>query len=549
VAPELVVARDTTVTFDARAARPVSVTTPKPTETLSVANGIFRKVGAKSITLGQVAGDVRLSVLRSDPVITGDLEYAPRLELEAPRLAMRIAGSQVALHPRHLIPATEPGRWPAGSRTLPAVYAGTGRPDDFEGRDVRGKVAVVRGTAELAVEDQVAAAATAKAAMVVVLAGADPLQPYVNPAVALPVVGLSGDEGADLLRRLANGPVSLALTGTPASPYRFDVVLPFAKALPDGIAYTVDASNTAVQHSDLYAVRPGQVGAYSVTYSRPNGGGGFGALVVRRPFPLHQDRYLSAGGTRYGQHVYASFPYEVLVGLGDEPVAGAQTRKTWFRGPLRPGTGTARPPAARNGDQLLLTFDSFVDAEPDHVLGDQGQETAARIYRDGVLVAQAPTAVGYFPVGTAQPGTYRVELDVTQGRPDWAVSTQAHSAWTFRSARPAGPGWVPLPVLTATWDLDLDLANAAAAGREFPLRLVARNQTGAPVSAARAWVSFDDGGTWTAVPLNGGDGTYRGSVRHPRLGDTTGTVSLRYEITDAGGSSLEQTVYRAYLLK
>ena len=108
---------------------------------------------------------------------------------------------------------------------------------------------------------------------------------------------------------------------------------------------------------------------------------------------------------------------------------------------------------------------------------------------------------------------------------------------------------MPLPVLTATWDLDLDLANAAAAGREFPLRLMARNQTGAPVTAARAWVSFDDGGTWKAVPLSGGDGTYRGSVRHPRLEDTTGTVSLRYEITDAGGSSLEQTVYRAYLLK
>jgi hypothetical protein len=486
VKPELTVAGDAVVTLDARAAKPVTVTVPRLVETLSLANGIYRRVGTRFITLSQVAGDVKLSVLPSEPVTDGDLEFAPRLELEAPQLTMRIAKGGVALHPRHLVPATEPGHWPEGDRTLPAVFAGAGQPDDFAGRDVRGKVALVRSTPELAVEDQVAAAAAAKAAMVVVLAGETGVfQPYVNPAVALPVVGLPKAEGADLLRRLARGPVSLALTGTPSSPYRFDVVLPYRGRLPDGIAYTADASNTALQHSDLYAVRPGQIGAYSVTYSRPGGLAGSGALVVRRPFPLRQDRYLSAGGTRYGQYVYADFPYEVLVGLGDEPVAGAETRRTWFKGPLRPGTGTARPPAARSGDQMLLTFDSFVDAEPDHVLGDQGLQTAARVYRDGQLVAQEPTGVGYVTVGTAEPATYRVELDVAKGRPDWAVSTEAHSAWTFRSARPAEPGWTPLPVLTATWDLDLDPANAAAAGRDFPLRLLVRNQTGVPVTAGQ----------------------------------------------------------------
>jgi len=211
-----------------------------------------------------------------------------------------------------------------------------------------------------------------------------------------------------------------------------------------------------------------------------------------------------------------------------------------------------RPPASREGDRFLFTFDSFVDAEPDHVTAAQGAKTAARIYRDGELVAQGPYAVGFFDVGTAQPATYRVELDVTEGRPGFAVSPEVYSAWTFRSARPTAPGRVPLPVLTASWDLALDLNNTARAGQPFTLRLNANTQPGAQpvaVTSATVWVSFDDGGTWKRVTMDGSDGRFIGTVRHPKLADTTGYASLRYEIADAAGGKLEQTVFRAYALK
>jgi hypothetical protein len=219
---------------------------------------------------------------------------------------------------------------------------------------------------------------------------------------------------------------------------------------------------------------------------------------------------------------------------------------------MRAGTSTIRPPAVRNADQLKLPFDSLIDQEPDHVNAQQGAATAARIYRDGALVAENRYGVGTFNVGTAQPATYRVELDMSQGRPGWALTSESYSAWTFRSARPATAGPEPLQTLTANWDLDLDLNNAAPAGKAFTLRLNAAHQPAAqqtPIQGAKVWASFDDGGTWKQVAVTTTGGQFTGNVRHPKLSDTTGYVALRFEVTDAAGGKMEQTVYRAYALK
>jgi hypothetical protein len=298
-------------------------------------------------------------------------------------------------------------------------------------------------------------------------------------------------------------------------------------------------------------VAPNQIGSYANAVFRPYT---FITLsqVYRRPFPFQQDKYYSAGDSRYSESLYANFPYDVMANFPATFTPGADHTKTYFKGPIHAGTSQVRPPAARQGDRLLFTFDSVLDAEPDHVNGQQGAATAARIYRDGQLVAQGPYAVGYFDVGTADPTTYRVELDMTQGRPGWTVGTESYSAWTVRSARPATAGWVPMPVLNAHWDLDLDGHNAAPAGTLFTLRLRAGTQDGAPpvpVRSAKAWVSYDDGGTWKLVPLLGAEGTYSAVVRHPALRDTTGYAALRYEVTDANGATEEQTLYRAYALK
>ena len=66
-------------------------------------------------------------------------------------------------------------------------------------RVTSGKVVLVRSTDGLKIEDQVAAAAAGKAALVMVLATTPGVfQPFTDPNLAVPTVALSQAEGNDL---------------------------------------------------------------------------------------------------------------------------------------------------------------------------------------------------------------------------------------------------------------------------------------------------------------------------------------------------------------
>jgi hypothetical protein len=115
------------------------------------------------------------------------------------------------------------------------------------------------------------------------------------------------------------------------------------------------------------------------------------------------------------------------------------------------------------------------------------------------------------------------------------------------------PGWQSVDAVTAVWDLALDLNNSAPAGKSFPVKLDVGHQPGAqaiPIGTTKAWASFDDGGTWKKIPVFvAADGSYVGSVKHPKLRDSSGFVSLKFEVTDTAGNKFEQTLYRSYALR
>ena len=66
---------------------------------------------------------------------------------------MKIAGTGVALHPLYLTLSSDATARIDGGKKLGAVYVGAGRPDDYAGRNVRGKGALVRSTPGLSIED------------------------------------------------------------------------------------------------------------------------------------------------------------------------------------------------------------------------------------------------------------------------------------------------------------------------------------------------------------------------------------------------------------
>ena len=231
-----------------------------------------------------------------------------------------------------------------------------------------------------------AAAATAKAAMVLVIANESSGFPPHVAGVALPTVGLSQAEGNDLVRRLGQGKVTLDLHGIAYSPYTYTVVLPFPQ-VPDGISHTMDPSNTAHQHTKVYAVRPNQIGFYGYTSFRPYDYNAF-SVAIPRPFGYSQDRYYSANDTRYAS-TSIRLANDWIVNPVTTYTPGQEVTKTYYKAPMRAGTSTMRAPAVRDGDQLKLPFDSLVDQEPDHINAQPGRgQAAARIYRDGELVAE-----------------------------------------------------------------------------------------------------------------------------------------------------------------
>jgi hypothetical protein len=105
------------------------------------------------------------------------------------------------------------------------------------------------------------------------------------------------------------------------------------------------------------------------------------------------------------------------------------------------------------------------------------------------------------------------------------------------------------PILLADYDLgELDLQNRAERG-SHEIELSFRRQQLAPPSAvtdARLWVSYNDGATWSRMTLDSlGGGRYEATLNHP-ANQARQNVSLRLEATDAGGSRINQTIFRAY---
>jgi hypothetical protein len=68
--------------------------------------------------------------------------------------------------------------------------------------------------------------------------------------------------------------------------------------------------------------------------------------------------------------------------------------------------------------------------------------------------------------------------------------------------------------------------------------------TAGDVATATMKVSYDDGKTWTTVPVSKATGQWVATVAHPNV--TSAYVSLRVVVTDTQGNSGGWTATRSY---
>jgi subtilisin family serine protease len=200
------------------------------------------------------------------------------------------------------------------------------------------------------------------------------------------------------------------------------------------------------------------------------------------------------------------------------------------------------------GDQLRVPLGAFTDSDGHHINASEDPEKL-RVWRDGTEIDEEDVFFG-IPI-PAEGADYRVLLDAERTTSWWNRSTRATTEWNFH-AEPGEPDadgeppFVKLPVLDAAYDVaGLDLANKAP--RRTTATVTVGHQagsTGGTVTGVRLSWSPDDGATWHRATLRRtGAGVYTADLRVPK---GTEHVSLRVEAKDKAGTTIKQTVIRAY---
>ncbi|NUT50447.1 MAG: S8 family serine peptidase, partial [Saccharothrix sp.] len=202
----------------------------------------------------------------------------------------------------------------------------------------------------------------------------------------------------------------------------------------------------------------------------------------------------------------------------------------------------AYPNLTRAGNEVAVSLSLFGDRE-----GNEGysRTTSARtaLYRDGVLVGENDSSGhGVFTV-PAGPGRFRARAEVTREPEVSDFSTRIVVDWSFRSDTTTRERRLPMSVVRFT--PALDATGGTPANRPLLVPLVVDRQRGVdnpPLRRFHVEASYDDGATWTALPVL----NHAALVGNRALPGTF--VSLRVHATDDQGGELSQTVIRAYRL-
>jgi Subtilase family len=280
------------------------------------------------------------------------------------------------------------------------------------------------------------------------------------------------------------------------------------------------------------------------------------ATISGFPIPSHRDEYFTAHsnvewdhGSSIGTGLWLDFEDAATTTYrrGEERSVG------WNRAPLGPAFSVPGFfGSGRREDAIAIRVGLFSGNQEGHG-GDNvevpGVTGLTTLSRNGVTIGSTDRlCAGTFPV-PAEPARFTLTCSGTRNVTQTNLGTHAEATFTFNDPGPnAGAQSLPLLAVRATGQVFA--FDSAPAGRFFPLALrVERplNAARAPITALELEVSYDDGATWTRVPVARLPGSDRALtvLRHPR---TPGFVSLRARAADARGNAVTQTMIRAYSL-
>ncbi len=562
-----------TVTLDARTARPVSLSTPKKSTPHSITLDWSRgdpgnPVQTDDSWYWDQADGEPTEVLVAPTERVDDAQFAVTTTWDAgvPLLETRVDGQGVD---EPLDAVFTGGPYIEGRHQYPVADAGTATPEDLQRVDVSGKVALVRESADLPYDTQVQNAADAGAA-VVALYSAQPGVFYPYSWGPVPIIALTQAQGS-WLRTLAAGrdPAQLQFTGTPRTPYAYDLTFTEKQQVGSRLAYRVTPQDLAQVDARIYTTGTGERGwRYHQSVV---------AQCDCTP-PVVSDYVPSTGYTRTeyvtarpdittwdAWHYRVNLPGALMYARdGHVYQPGQKVTEDWLKAPLSAGVVNPAPGTntqwvnTRIGDSIFYNIADLTDSAGNWTAQMTSTHPSSSLsLGDKVLYSSSFGIRGTVAV-PAEDGTYRLQADVDHNGSVIGLSTHTHTEWTFHSASAGDQARTVLPLV----DIDypdvteafshrsaLDLANTASRGDRVSLHLAATHQIGSqapPVSHLSAWVSYDDGATWAPTSVRAtGHETFEATYRHPASGQY---VSLKVSASDDAGNGVQQTLIRAYRL-
>jgi subtilisin family serine protease len=542
-----------TVTLDARTAKPISLQTP-------------RKSTPHYITLDWSRGDPDNPIATYDEWYWDQEDGEPTQLFVAPTKTVNDAQFSVTTSWDAGVPVLDAT---ANGKSLSAVFTGGPMVDGrhsyqvaaFPG-DVHGKIALVREDPSVSFDAQIQAAADAGAA-VVALYSAQPGAFYPYAGGPVPVIALPQADAAQLLGRPH---ASVTLTGTPRTPYDYNVAFVEKQHVGVNLAYRVKPADLAEVGVRVHTTGTAERGwvlnqnTYTGCDCAPPAVGDYvpSTGYVRTQYMSARPDVVNYTAWQF----QLGLPADVLMQrTGQTYRPGQSTTQDWLKAPFSPGVanstnGNTQLISRRIGDSIFYNITGLTDSAGNWTQQLSGSSAKSALYLgDQQLYSSAYGLRGTAAV-PADAGQYRLITDVDHDGSVIGLSTQAHTEWTFPSSA-AAQGTLPLIDLDYTDVADavtgqsaLDLANTARASQWVSLHLTTSHQigsTGPPVDRVSVQVSYDDGATWSSASVRStGRGKFQAMYRHPAQGQY---VSLRVSASDSAGDGEQQTLIRAYRLR
>jgi subtilisin family serine protease len=560
--PELVLDRDRQVVIDARQGKKVEYRTHRPAERPNHYPNMlsWRRIVRGAQDVNWVAGETSdgqswYVIPSSSKATNGTFELRYANTVVEPALTMRTAGKDgTELHPFYPLILDSRPTTGTGCRLYgvcvppfrsPGKYeladGGTGSPAELAAAGVGGKVAVVRevwqvpcGGCRPPKVDQVTANAAAAGAAGVLIVAAHPGQPnrVVEKNTAVPVAVLRQEEGKQLASVMHAGPVTISTGGAPDASYAYYLNYT-TDHLPAKPVYMADRKHLATVRARYHADVPGafiQTESYEETFVGPRTRTEYRSPGTHRISVFYNDpvnRWLLSGIEKYA--------------------AGTRVTQDYNSTPITPGpypedSALTAHKGTSEWDQsyMGIGIDPFRIGTYSEDLNVA--ETRVRVLRDGKVLCETPYISGCYT--EPQAGRYRLEVDTKQQERPVSVATR--TAWEFSAAFDKDNEI--LPMLNLGYDVPVDLTNAVKAGSTYEATVTAKYQHGYPGTGPftlQAWVSHDDGTNWTSLGSQKTDKARKVDfdIRTPK---DAKFVTLRVRATDANGTSIDQTIERAW---